>query len=116
MADEGIDRKMEDKMDFTTSKEVTVNPTFESMHLKENLLRGVYALSPPIATLGGRRWADQVAQIRLRVTIRRAVASNSPDLQGERHNSAGTVGNRQDCDIQHQHLASHRYCCTRDTR
>lgn len=31
------------KMEFSTSKEVTVAPTFEDMHLKENLLRGVYA-------------------------------------------------------------------------
>lgn len=42
MAD-GIDRNMDDKMEFSTSKEVTVAPTFEAMHLKENLLRGVYA-------------------------------------------------------------------------
>lgn len=40
---EGIDRNMDDKMEFSTSKEVTVAPTFEAMHLKENLLRGVYA-------------------------------------------------------------------------
>jgi ATP-dependent RNA helicase len=40
---EGIDRKAEEKMEFNTSKEVTVAPTFEAMHLKENLLRGVYA-------------------------------------------------------------------------
>lgn len=32
-----------DKMEFSTSKEVTVAPTFEDMHLKENLLRGIYA-------------------------------------------------------------------------
>lgn len=32
-----------DKMEFNTSKEVTVAPTFEDMHLKESLLRGVYA-------------------------------------------------------------------------
>jgi ATP-dependent RNA helicase len=30
-------------MEFATSKEVTVAPTFEDMHLKENLLRGIYA-------------------------------------------------------------------------
>jgi hypothetical protein len=42
MAD-GIDRQAEDKMEFNTSKEVTVAPTFEAMHLKENLLRGIYA-------------------------------------------------------------------------
>lgn len=56
---EGIDRKAEglfegwlqdtqahqiaDRMEFSTSKEVTVAPTFEDMHLKENLLRGIYA-------------------------------------------------------------------------
>ena len=32
-----------DRMEFTTSKEVQVAPTFEDMHLKENLLRGIYA-------------------------------------------------------------------------
>lgn len=42
MADD-IDHNMEEKMEFSTSKEVTVAPTFEDMHLKENLLRGVYA-------------------------------------------------------------------------
>lgn len=30
----GIDRKAEEKMEFSTSKEVTVHPTFESMSLK----------------------------------------------------------------------------------
>lgn len=34
MADGGIDRKAEEKMEFSTSKEVTVHPTFESMSLK----------------------------------------------------------------------------------
>ncbi|EAT81633.2 hypothetical protein SNOG_11134 [Parastagonospora nodorum SN15] len=42
MAD-GIDRNADEKMEFSTSKEVTVAPTFEAMHLKENLLRGIYA-------------------------------------------------------------------------
>lgn len=32
-----------DRMEFSTSKEVTVAPTFDDMHLKENLLRGIYA-------------------------------------------------------------------------
>lgn len=40
---DNIDRDAEDKMEFSTSKEVTVAPTFEDMHLKENLLRGIYA-------------------------------------------------------------------------
>lgn len=43
MAEEGIDRKADERMEFTTSKEVSVAPTFEAMHLKENLLRGIYA-------------------------------------------------------------------------
>lgn len=35
MAEEGgIDRKAEERMEFSTSKEVTVAPTFEAMHLK----------------------------------------------------------------------------------
>lgn len=40
MADDGIDRDAEKRMEFSTSKEVQVAPTFEAMHLKENLLRG----------------------------------------------------------------------------
>lgn len=43
MADDAIDRKAEERMEFSTSKEVSVAPTFEAMHLKENLLRGIYA-------------------------------------------------------------------------
>jgi hypothetical protein len=42
MAD-GIDRQADERIEFTTSKEVTVAPTFEHMQLKENLLRGIYA-------------------------------------------------------------------------
>lgn len=34
----GIDRKAEEKMEFSTSKEVTVHPTFESMSLKGSYL------------------------------------------------------------------------------
>ena len=30
----GIDRKADERMEFTTSKEVTVHPTFEAMSLK----------------------------------------------------------------------------------
>lgn len=30
----GIDRKAEERMEFSTSKEVKVHPTFESMSLK----------------------------------------------------------------------------------
>ncbi|PGG95698.1 ATP-dependent RNA helicase FAL1 [Blastomyces parvus] len=40
---EGIDRIADERMKVETSKEVTVVPTFEAMHLKENLLRGIYA-------------------------------------------------------------------------
>lgn len=34
MAESGIDRKADEKIQFSTSKEVTVHPTFESMSLK----------------------------------------------------------------------------------
>lgn len=30
----GIDRKADDRMEFTTSADVTVAPTFQDMHLK----------------------------------------------------------------------------------
>lgn len=34
----GIDRKADERMEFNTSKEVTVHPTFESMSLKGRTL------------------------------------------------------------------------------
>lgn len=34
-----------DKTTFETSEEIKVYSTFESMNLKENLLRGIYAYS-----------------------------------------------------------------------
>ena len=34
MADEGIDRKAEERMEFSTSKDVNVAPTFADMQLK----------------------------------------------------------------------------------
>lgn len=37
MAESGIDRKADEKIQFSTSKEVTVHPTFESMSLKGKL-------------------------------------------------------------------------------
>lgn len=42
---EGIDRKADEKIEFSTSKEVTVHPTFESMSLKGefNLRRRVWS-------------------------------------------------------------------------
>jgi ATP-dependent RNA helicase len=40
---EGIDRNVDGKMEFNTSKEVSVVPTFDGMRLKENLLRGIYS-------------------------------------------------------------------------
>lgn len=43
MADEGIDRKEDERMVFETSSEVEVAPTFENMNLKDSLLRGIYA-------------------------------------------------------------------------
>jgi hypothetical protein len=39
MVEGGIDRKADEKIQFTTSKEVTVHPTFESMNLKGKLSR-----------------------------------------------------------------------------
>ena len=40
----GIDRKADERMEFSTSKEVTVHPTFESMSLKgKDILRSLCA-------------------------------------------------------------------------
>jgi ATP-dependent RNA helicase len=38
----GIDHSTQDKMNFNTSEDVTVYPTFDSLELKEDLLRGIY--------------------------------------------------------------------------
>ena len=35
-AEEGIDRKMEERMEFSTSREVSVAPTFEAMYMTSN--------------------------------------------------------------------------------
>ena len=51
MAD-GIDRKADEKMQFSTSKEVTVHPTFESMSLKGK--SGLFFLSAP-AVIGPQK-------------------------------------------------------------
>jgi hypothetical protein len=42
----GIDRKAEERMEFSTSKEVTVHPTFESMSLKG--MRACSFAPPPL--------------------------------------------------------------------
>lgn len=39
----GIDRESDSKMAFDTSDSVKVMPTFDSLNLKEDLLRGIYA-------------------------------------------------------------------------
>jgi ATP-dependent RNA helicase len=50
MADRaGIDRKADEKIQFSTSKEVTVHPTFESMSLKGASLPTSHCLSADIA-------------------------------------------------------------------
>lgn len=41
----GIDRKADERMEFNTSKEVTVHPTFESMSLKGMIRPIIRALS-----------------------------------------------------------------------
>lgn len=35
----------DDKLEFESSEEVDVSPTFDSMGLREDLLRGIYAFS-----------------------------------------------------------------------
>ena len=41
----GIDRENDAKMSFDTSESIQVMPTFDSLNLKEDLLRGIYAYS-----------------------------------------------------------------------
>lgn len=79
----GIDRKAEERMEFNTSKEVTVHPTFESMSLKGKAL---FALR----TLPGQQTLIQLCRIspswnlrlRLRVALGCSVPRHRPSLQG----------------------------------
>jgi hypothetical protein len=41
---EGIDRKVDEKMEFTTSKDVVVSPTFQDLHLKGEQLQLAYGV------------------------------------------------------------------------
>lgn len=41
----GIDRDSDAKMNFDTNEKVQVMGTFDSLNLKEDLLRGIYAYS-----------------------------------------------------------------------
>ena len=41
----GIDRENDSKMAFDTNEKVQVISTFDSLNLKEDLLRGIYAYS-----------------------------------------------------------------------
>ncbi len=41
----GIDRENDAKMSFDTNESIQVMSTFDSLHLKEDLLRGIYAYS-----------------------------------------------------------------------
>lgn len=38
----GIDHASQEKIQFSTSESVTVYPSFDSLELKEDLLRGIY--------------------------------------------------------------------------
>ncbi len=87
------------------------------MHLKENLLRGVYAY----VRLGkGYRsrvtFTDSTSCVGVRKSISRSISWQYPDLPRERHYCAGSVRHGQDGDIQHRHLAGHRYRREGDAR
>lgn len=42
------------KVEFETSEEVDVTPTFDTMGLREDLLRGIYAYGRPVDSRGLR--------------------------------------------------------------
>ena len=47
------------KIDFETSEEVDVVPTFDQLRLREDLLRGVYAYGMYVTPCQlGMRWSD----------------------------------------------------------
>lgn len=97
----GIDRKADERMEFSTSKEVTVHPTFESMSLKGrfDLLRCaremLISLSREPAPWDLRLW--------IRISLRRAVQSHCPGVQGTGHDRASPVRNWQDRYVLDQH-------------
>ncbi|KAF8475770.1 eukaryotic initiation factor 4A-12 [Kalaharituber pfeilii] len=61
MADQS-NKKAEEQIEFTTSKEVTAVPTFGSMHLKENLLRGIHAYGYETPTIVQSRAITQICK------------------------------------------------------
>lgn len=49
----GIDRKADERMEFSTSKEVTVHPTFEAMSLKGNWPTATISVSAAASAAAG---------------------------------------------------------------
>lgn len=43
-----VDEDDGDSVEFTTSKDIQIYPTFEAMGLKEDLLRGIYSYGAPL--------------------------------------------------------------------
>lgn len=53
------------KVEFETSEEVDVTPTFDTMGLREDLLRGIYAYGGARASRRGRLGAGRKRETRL---------------------------------------------------
>ncbi len=87
----GIDRRADEKMELSTSKEVTVHPTFESMSLKgkavATILLFLYShlrsrqlvLTVRFPCRESSTW---YLRVRLRIPVRRPISSHRPNLQG----------------------------------
>lgn len=99
MAEEGIDRKQDERLEFSTSKEVSVAPTFEAMHLVSIGRRSHARMRADLAV--EREPPTRHLRIRLRVSLSGTVTSHRADLQRTRHDCTSTEWNRQDSNIQY---------------
>jgi hypothetical protein len=87
MAD-GIDRKADERMEFTTSKDVTVAPTFQDMHLKGTRLSETI---PAMKLMKCRKSSPWNLCLRLRISLCRPVACHRPNLQRSRYHRPGAI-------------------------
>jgi len=86
MAD-GIDRKADERMEFTTSKDVVVNPTFQDMNLKGKC--NAPALGTRLTIC--REPSSWYLRLWIRISLRCSVPSDRANLQGSRHHRPGAI-------------------------
>lgn len=103
MAD-GIDRKAEERMEFTTSKEVSVAPTFEQSKHNDNTSMTYFDISDSV--IEGEP-SSRHLRIRIRVAFSSPIQSHCTNLQRTRHNCAGAIRYRKDSHLLDLSTTSH---------